>query len=97
MASKKVVKGKGTAQQTKEKQLAVKLVKLGKLTYREIHQGLKAQIPGFNKSVSWVKNVGFELRNGGRKAIGVWGQRTTRNQSSVSRVVKKRARGGPRA
>ncbi len=70
MAEKR--QGKGKKEHSREKQLAIKLVKEGKLTYKEIHSELSSKLPGFDKSVSWVKNVGFELRNGGsRKAIGV--------------------------
>ncbi len=70
MAEKK--QGKGKKEHSREKQLAVELIKQGELTYKEIHSELAGSVPGFDKSVSWVKNVGFELRNrGSRKAIGV--------------------------
>jgi len=72
MSTKQTGKGKAAKVDSKEKQFATKLINQGKLTYKEIHAAVKNKFPGFDKSVSWVKNIGFSIRNGGsRKAIGV--------------------------
>lgn len=61
-APAKVEKAKSPANE-KAKAVAMKLIKENKLTYNAIHDQLKADVEGFDKSVSWVKNLAFNYRH----------------------------------